>query len=126
CTSTIGSGWPRRSRRRRGRASRVPASGRRAGRSAYPFPPCSRTDVHNLSDEEALNEPGIVPNGINDLTGEYLVPPRTPAEAAVRARGTPPAEQVSWLRRLGPRLKARTCHADPGPSFSYFSSSLRS
>jgi hypothetical protein len=71
-----------------------------------------------------MSDPRIVLNGINALTGEYLVPPMTLAEAAVRARGTPAAEQVSWLRRLVQRLKARTSHTDPGPGFAYFSSSL--
>jgi hypothetical protein len=55
-----------------------------------------------------MNDPRIVLNGINALTGEYLVPPMTAAEAAGRARGTPPpTEQVSWLRRLVQRLSGR-------------------
>src|SRR5262245_6422505 len=48
-----------------------------------------------------MSDGRIYLNGINALTGEYLVPPMTPAEAAAQARGTPPpAEQVGWLRRL--------------------------
>jgi hypothetical protein len=55
-----------------------------------------------------MSEERIVLNGINALTGEYLVPPLTVAEAAARARGTPPpAEQVGWLRRLVQRLTGR-------------------
>jgi hypothetical protein len=55
-----------------------------------------------------MSEKRIVLNGINALTGEYLVPPMTMAEAAARARGTPPpAEQVSWLGRLVERLSGR-------------------
>jgi hypothetical protein len=55
-----------------------------------------------------MNDPRIVLNGINALTGEYLVPPMTLAEAAVRARGTPPpAEQASWIQRLAQRLLGR-------------------
>jgi hypothetical protein len=55
-----------------------------------------------------MSDPRIVLNGINALTGEYLVPPMTLAEAAARARGTPPPpEQVGWLRRLVQRLGGR-------------------
>jgi hypothetical protein len=55
-----------------------------------------------------MNDQRIVLNGINALTGEYLVPPMTLAQAAARARGTPPpAEQVGWLRRLVQRLTGR-------------------
>jgi hypothetical protein len=54
-----------------------------------------------------MSEERIVLNGINAL-GEYLVPPMTLAEAAARARGTPPpAEQVGWLRKLVQRLTGR-------------------
>jgi hypothetical protein len=55
-----------------------------------------------------MSEQRIVLNGINALTGQYLVPPMTLAEAAVRARGTPPpAEQVGWLKRLVQRFTGR-------------------
>jgi hypothetical protein len=55
-----------------------------------------------------MSDPGIVLNGINALTGEYLVQPMTLGEAAIRARGTPPpAEQVKWLRWLVQRLSGR-------------------
>jgi hypothetical protein len=48
-----------------------------------------------------MTDQRIYVNGINALTGEYLVPPMTAAEVAARARGTPPpAEQAGWLRRL--------------------------
>jgi hypothetical protein len=55
-----------------------------------------------------MNEPRIVLNGMNALTGEYLVAPMSLAEAAARARGTPPsAEQAGWLRKLVQRLAGR-------------------
>jgi hypothetical protein len=55
-----------------------------------------------------MADPRIVLNGINALTGEYLVPPMTLAEAAARARGTPPpAEQAGWFHRLVQRFAGR-------------------
>ena len=40
-------------------------------------------------------------NGINALTGQYLVPPLTPPEAAVLARQTQlPREKANLLERL--------------------------
>src|SRR5436305_1810864 len=58
--------------------------------------------------DQAPRPPRVVVNGINALTGEYLVPPMTLAEAAARARGTPPpAEQAGWLRKLVQRLAGR-------------------
>jgi hypothetical protein len=52
-----------------------------------------------------MSEPRIVLNGINALTGEYLVPPMTLAEAADRARGTPPpAEQARLRHRHAPMM----------------------
>jgi hypothetical protein len=55
-----------------------------------------------------MTEERIVLNGINALTGEYLVPPLTVAEVAARARGTPPPkEQEGWLRQIMKRLTGR-------------------
>jgi hypothetical protein len=55
-----------------------------------------------------MSEVRIVLNGINALTGQYLVPPMTLTEAASRARGKPPtAEHAEWLRRLAERLAGR-------------------
>jgi len=55
-----------------------------------------------------MPEQRIIVNGINALTGEYLVSPMTLAEAASRARGTgPPKEQHSWLKKLANRLSGR-------------------
>ena len=55
-----------------------------------------------------MSDQRIVLNGINALTGEYLAPPMTLAQAAARARGTPPpAEQESWLRRLARCMSGR-------------------
>jgi hypothetical protein len=42
------------------------------GRSVYLSPQCSRTDLQIPSDEEAMSDPGIVLNGINALTWEFL------------------------------------------------------
>jgi hypothetical protein len=55
-----------------------------------------------------MSDRRIFVNGINALTGEYLLPPMTLAEAAARARGTPPpAEQAGWLRKLVQKLAGR-------------------
>src|SRR5262249_33679089 len=56
----------------------------------------------------ASRPPRVVVNGINALTGEYLLPPMTLAEAAARARGTPPpAERAGWFRALVRKLTGR-------------------
>lgn len=48
-----------------------------------------------------MSDQRIVLNGINALTGEYLVPPMGLPEAAAHARGTPPPrEQEGFLRRM--------------------------
>jgi hypothetical protein len=48
-----------------------------------------------------MSDQRIYLNGINALTGDYLTPPFTPAEAAALARqAPPPAEKVTWFRGL--------------------------
>ncbi len=55
-----------------------------------------------------MTDQRVVVNGINALTGQYLTPPMSLAEAAARARGTPPPKsQASWLRRIAQRLTGR-------------------
>jgi hypothetical protein len=52
-----------------------------------------------------MSEERIVLNGINALTGEYLVPPMTLAEATAWARGTPPpVEHVKPLNEATDRI----------------------
>jgi hypothetical protein len=46
-------------------------------------------------------------NGVSALTGEYLVPPMTVAEAASRARGEPAPAHAGWLRRLADWILSR-------------------
>ncbi len=54
-----------------------------------------------------MNDRRIYVNGINALTGEYLVPPLTAADAAALARGKPPppAEHVGLLRTVLTMIK---------------------
>src|SRR5437763_7711373 len=55
-----------------------------------------------------MSDPRCVVNGMSALTGEYLIPPMTLAEAAARARGKPPpSEQAGWLRKLVQKLSGR-------------------
>jgi hypothetical protein len=52
-----------------------------------------------------MSDGRIYLNGINALTGEYLTPPLSPAEAAEMARLTAPgAEKVTWLGWLVKKL----------------------
>jgi hypothetical protein len=52
-----------------------------------------------------MSEERIVLNGINAVTGEYLVPPMTLAEATARARGTPPpGDHVEPLNQAAARI----------------------
>jgi hypothetical protein len=67
-------------------------------------------------------------NGINALTGQYLVPPLTPPEAAVLARQTQlPREKANLLERLvslltgassdrPPTSRRKNCHRQAGRS----------
>jgi hypothetical protein len=62
-----------------------------------------------------MTERRLYLNGINALTGQYLVPPMTAAEAAACARGTPPpAEQAGFLRGFLKRLKEKFFGMAPG------------
>jgi hypothetical protein len=55
-----------------------------------------------------MSDERIYLNGINALTGEYLAPPLTAAQAAALARSTPPpAERANWFRRLLQRFAGR-------------------
>jgi hypothetical protein len=55
-----------------------------------------------------MTEERIVLNGINALTGEYLVPPITLAEATAWARGTPPPDDhVKPLNEAAERIGER-------------------
>jgi hypothetical protein len=55
-----------------------------------------------------MSEQRVIVNGINALTGEYLVGPMTVADAAARARGNgPPKALRSWLKQLAKRLSGR-------------------
>src|SRR5262249_7351886 len=55
-----------------------------------------------------MSDGRIYLNGINGLTGQYLAPPLTPAEAAALARQTPPArEKAGWFGRLISKLTGR-------------------
>jgi hypothetical protein len=57
-----------------------------------------------------MSDARIYLNGINALTGEYLVPPLTPAEAITFAGQTKPTpEKASWLGRLVSLLTGRFC-----------------
>jgi hypothetical protein len=53
-----------------------------------------------------VTDDSICLNGINALTGEYLVAPMTVEEAGRRAEGAnaPPAERAGWFRRLAKRV----------------------
>jgi hypothetical protein len=51
--------------------------------------------------ETPMADDRIYLNGIDALTGQYLVSPMPLADAAARARGTPPpAEHAGWLQRI--------------------------
>lgn len=55
-----------------------------------------------------MNEESIILNGINGLTGEYLVPPMTLEEAAGRARITaPPRAQDGFFKKILSRLSEK-------------------
>jgi hypothetical protein len=55
-----------------------------------------------------MSDPKLVLNGINALTGQYLVPPMTLDEAAGQARGDQvPAPRANWLRRLADWITQR-------------------
>ncbi len=52
-----------------------------------------------------MSDDDIYLNGVNALTGEYLVPPLTPDEVTRHAKGVPASEgKLSWLRSLAKRI----------------------
>jgi hypothetical protein len=55
-----------------------------------------------------VSDDDVYLNGINALTGEYLVPPMTPEDVARQAKGVSPVESKSgWLRGLVKRITGR-------------------
>jgi hypothetical protein len=64
--------------------------------------------IADVSDER------IYANGVNGLTGEYLIAPLAPSEVAARARqGPDDPDQMPWLTRLSEAIETKTF----GPRF---------